>query len=108
MGNSGIREWMADFLSSNSSADISNVVVHTIFSPSALVNKQLGTDEFPGLPELFEEDSPIVPFEKLKEEAIRHALKITEGNIVEAARKLKIGRATLYRLMDKYKIVYDK
>ena len=40
---------------------------------------------------MFSEDSPVVPFEKLKEEAIRHSLKITEGNIVEAARKLKIG-----------------
>ena len=58
--------------------------------------------------QLFGKDSQVVPFEKLKEEAIRHALSATEGNIVEAARKLKIGRATLYRLMDKYKIVYDK
>ncbi|PKL83121.1 MAG: sigma-54-dependent Fis family transcriptional regulator [Ignavibacteriae bacterium HGW-Ignavibacteriae-3] len=57
---------------------------------------------------VFGDESPIVPFEKLKEEAIRHALKITEGNIVEAARKLKIGRATLYRLMDKYKIDSSK
>jgi DNA-binding NtrC family response regulator len=53
---------------------------------------------------LFGEDFPIIPFEKLKEEAIRHALKSTERNIVEAARKLRIGRATLYRLMEKYKI----
>lgn len=53
---------------------------------------------------MFAEDSPVIPFEKLKEEAIRHSLKVTEGNIVEAARRLKIGRATLYRLMDKYKI----
>jgi len=53
---------------------------------------------------LFGDDFPIIPFEKLKEEAIRHALKTTERNIVEAARKLKIGRATLYRLMEKYKI----
>ncbi len=53
---------------------------------------------------LFGDESPVIPFEKLKEEAIRHALKVTEGNIVEAARKLRIGRATLYRLMDKYKI----
>jgi DNA-binding NtrC family response regulator len=43
---------------------------------------------------LFADDSPIIPFEKLKEEAIRHALRTTENNIVEAARKLKIGRAT--------------
>lgn len=53
---------------------------------------------------LFGHDSPVIPFEKLKEEAIRHSLKITGGNIVEAARKLRIGRATLYRLMEKYKI----
>jgi len=46
----------------------------------------------------------IRPLEKVKEESIRQALKITEGNIVEAARKLKIGRATMYRLMKKFKI----
>ena len=53
---------------------------------------------------IFDERSPVIPFEKLKEEAIKHALKVTNGNIVEAARKLKIGRATLYRLMEKYNI----
>jgi len=42
--------------------------------------------------------------EKMKEESLRQALKSTDGNIVEAARRLKIGRATLYRLMKKYKI----
>jgi DNA-binding NtrC family response regulator len=46
----------------------------------------------------------IRPFEKMKEESIRQALKVTEGNIVEAARRLKIGRATMYRLMKKFKI----
>ncbi|HAL57780.1 MAG TPA: sigma-54-dependent Fis family transcriptional regulator [Bacteroidetes bacterium] len=46
----------------------------------------------------------IRPLEKIKEEAIRQALKSTEGNIVEAAKRLKIGRATFYRLMKKYKI----
>jgi two-component system response regulator AtoC len=46
----------------------------------------------------------IKPLEKIKEESIRQALKITEGNIVEAARRLKIGRATMYRLMKKFKI----
>jgi two-component system response regulator AtoC len=52
---------------------------------------------------LFSDDS-IVPFEKLKEESIRHALKVTNGNIVEAAKKLHLGRATIYRLMEKYNI----
>jgi two-component system, NtrC family, response regulator AtoC len=46
----------------------------------------------------------IIPFEKIKENAIQQALKITNGNIAEAAQKLKIGRATLYRLVEKYKI----
>jgi two-component system response regulator AtoC len=49
-------------------------------------------------------DSTVIPFEKLKEESIRHALKTTNGNIVEAARKLQLGRATIYRLMEKYNI----
>ena len=49
-------------------------------------------------------DETIVPFEKLKEESIRHALKVTNGNIVEAAKKLQLGRATIYRLMEKYNI----
>ena len=42
--------------------------------------------------------------EKVKEESLRQALKATDGNIVEAARRLKIGRATMYRLMKKFKI----
>jgi len=49
-------------------------------------------------------DDTIIPFEKLKEEAIKHALKITKGNIVEAAKKLQLGRATIYRLMEKFNI----
>ncbi|MGD0337205.1 MAG: sigma-54 dependent transcriptional regulator [Bacteroidota bacterium] len=53
---------------------------------------------------LFTEGNAIVPLDKVKEATIRHALRITNGNIVEAAEKLKIGRATLYRLMKKYKI----
>jgi len=52
---------------------------------------------------LFSDDT-VVPFEKIKEESIRHALKVTKGNIVEAAKKLQLGRATIYRLMEKYSI----
>ncbi len=53
---------------------------------------------------MFSKGDAILPFEKIKENAIRHALKVTESNIAEAAKKLKLGRATLYRLMQKYKI----
>ncbi|MFC2102841.1 sigma-54-dependent transcriptional regulator [Bacteroidota bacterium] len=49
-------------------------------------------------------DESIIPFERLKEESIRHALKVTKGNIVEAAKRLQLGRATIYRLMEKYSI----
>jgi len=52
----------------------------------------------------FESQEMVIPLEKLKENAIRHALKTSNGNIAEAAKKLKIGRATLYRLADKYKM----
>ncbi len=75
--------------------------------PSNISSYMAGTS-LPGNGVFFGDESPIIPFEKLKEEAIRHALKSTEGNIVEAARKLKIGRATLYRLMERYKIESPK
>lgn len=57
---------------------------------------------------MFTEHSPIIPFEKLKEEAIKHAIERTDGNIVEAAKKLNIGRATMYRLMEKYNLDLDR
>lgn len=65
--------------------------------PSAMLNGEtkLGNS-------VFGPDSPVIPFEALKEEAVRHALKRTEGNIAESAKKLRLGRATLYRLMEKY------
>jgi len=53
---------------------------------------------------IFDKNSPVIPFETLKEQAIKHALEVTNNNIVEAAKRLKIGRATLYRLMEKYNI----
>ncbi len=52
----------------------------------------------------FFQDDVIISFEKIKEEALRHALRVTRGNILSAAKKLKLGRATIYRLLDKYKI----
>jgi len=53
---------------------------------------------------LFGDGSVIIPFDRLREESIKHALKVTNGNIVEASRKLHIGRATFYRFMEKYNI----
>ncbi len=72
------------------------------------INTSSSSISYSSVENLFSDDSPIIPFEKLKEEAIRHALRVTGRNIVEAARKLNIGRATLYRLMEKYKIESPK
>ena len=69
--------------------------------PHLRTAERMATVDYAG--PLFSNDT-IVPFEKLKEEAIRHALKITKGNIVEAAKRLQLGRATIYRLMEKYSI----
>ena len=60
-----------------------------------------GDNEFNG--PIFSDDK-IIPFEKLKEESIRHALRVTNGNIAEAARKLKLSKASIHELMEKYNI----
>ena len=52
---------------------------------------------------LFSDDT-IIPLDKLQEESIRHALKVTNGNIVEAAKKLRLSNASIRELMEKYKI----
>lgn len=47
----------------------------------------------------------VVPLEKVKEDLVRHAYDLCNGNILTAAKKLKIGRATMYRLLHKYDII---
>lgn len=47
------------------------------------------------------EDDTIIPIEDLEYIAIRHALKVCAGNVQEAANKLKISPATLYRKKSK-------
>ena len=79
----------------NDMIDVEDLPVHMRTNEEASYVEQEGG--------LFEGDN-IIPFEKLKEDAIKHALEVTQGNIVEAAKKLKLGRATIYRLMEKYKI----
>ncbi len=75
--------------------DVDDLPTHLRNSDSVI------TSDFTG--NIFNDDT-IIPFEKLKEESIRHALKVTKGNIVEAAKKLHLGRATIYRLMERYNI----
>ena len=75
--------------------DVDDLPTHLKTSDSVIASDFTGN--------IFNDDT-IIPFEKLKEESIRHALKVTKGNIVEAAKKLHLGRATIYRLMERYNI----
>ena len=52
---------------------------------------------------IFETDNTLASWiEKLEEEALRQALLECEGNISQTAKKLGIGRATIYRKAKKY------
>jgi len=57
-----------------------------------------------GLPP-FRTASDVPPFDEIKAWAVRQALNACDGNISLAAKKLGLGRATLYRLLKKYGIV---
>lgn len=48
------------------------------------------------------EETKIIPLELVEKYAIEAALKRCTGNVAEAARKLKIGQATLYRKIKQY------
>lgn len=52
-------------------------------------------------------DDLVVPLEKLEEIAVRNALRICKGNSALAAKRLGIGRATLYRMVKRYGIGGD-
>jgi DNA-binding NtrC family response regulator len=49
-------------------------------------------------------DDIVVPLDKLEEIAVRNALRICNGNSAMAAKRLGIGRATLYRMVKRYGI----
>jgi len=72
--------------------------------PVAVQSYAVGEFDTKGRSLFADSQQGVIPLEKIKEEAIRQALKASEGNIAEAAKKLEIGRATLYRLAEKYKI----
>jgi len=50
------------------------------------------------------DDDEIVPLAELERRAIAHALRVTGGNVTRAARALGIGRATMYRKLDRFKL----
>jgi DNA-binding NtrC family response regulator len=51
-------------------------------------------------------DSGIVSLEVLKRQAVERAYRLCDGNVDRAAVELGIGRATMYRLLKKYKLMF--
>ncbi len=75
---------------------------------SSIFSQFINADNLLDLSDSTRETHEIIPLEKIKENALRHALKVTKGNIQEAARRLQIGRATIYRMLKEYNIKIDK
>jgi len=52
----------------------------------------------------FLEPGQIRPFQQYERDILLHALNTTSWNVKETATRLKIGRATLYRKIDRYNL----
>ena len=50
------------------------------------------------------DDAVILPMREIERIAIERALSICRGNVAQAARRLQIGQATMYRKIKKYKL----
>ena len=94
--------------------ELENVVVRTIVStgggritvdalPERLVLRSMGVDE-PAIPESPSAISPdgIVPLKQIERQTILSALKVLDGNMSLVAKRLGVGRATLYRKLTEY------
>ncbi len=86
--------------------ELENIVVRTLVSgsgpnrgidalPPYLVMCAMGLGEAAPTPASAPTD--VVPLATLEERAIRHAMQVVNGNVSLAARRLGLGRATLYR-----------
>lgn len=54
------------------------------------------------------EQDKIVPFDEVEKKVLQHALKLTKGNVSQAAKELGIGRTTLYRKLEKYHLIAEE
>lgn len=58
--------------------------------------------------ELFTADGHVRPLEHIQADVIRLAVRLYNGRISEVARRLNMGRSTLYRKLDEYQIDYRR
>jgi DNA-binding NtrC family response regulator len=50
------------------------------------------------------EKSPIIPYESVLEQTLKNALAVTDGNVLQAAKELGLGKSTVYRMLKKYNL----
>jgi DNA-binding NtrC family response regulator len=50
------------------------------------------------------EGSLIIPYEVVLEQTLRNALIVTDGNVLQAAKELGLGKSTVYRMLKKYNL----
>jgi DNA-binding NtrC family response regulator len=81
--------------------DVSQVKLKHLPSPIQKVDRAIGYSEDTGS---VGDEKGIVPLEDLEKQAIEAALLKFHGNVAVAAKKLKIGQATLYRKVKKFGI----
>lgn len=81
--------------------DVSQVRLKHLPSPIQKVDRSIGYTEDT---DTISEEKGIVPLEDLERQAIEAALLKFHGNVAVAAKKLKIGQATLYRKVKKFGI----
>ncbi len=96
--------------------ELGNVVVRTLVSsgggridvnalPPALVMKAMGIDVSAAGAPVPDTRAEVVTLKELEQRAITHALTALNGNVSLAAKRLGLGRATLYRKMAQYGLV---
>ncbi|MFM1872617.1 MAG: hypothetical protein RL398_2039, partial [Planctomycetota bacterium] len=73
-----------------------------VVTPSAAAPTSQASRETPEDGELTE--ASIRPFEEEEQELLSRALRATKGNVRRAAQLLGIGRATLYRKIQQYRL----
>jgi DNA-binding NtrC family response regulator len=71
-----------------------------ISAPENLASQELRPPPLPTIPS----QTGSKTIKELEKNALIEALKITEGNVEQAARRLDLSRATIYRKIKKYKI----
>jgi DNA-binding NtrC family response regulator len=72
--------------------------IHVADLPTALRNFQAQAEP----EDVAAEPSAIIPLEQLEKQAILHAIEVLDGDKLEAARRLGIGKTTLYRKLKEY------